>query len=393
MRENMIPAMAPEDQLCLLLARGQLTPDVQKQILELVAGPVQWPLLVERAYECDIAPLLYRALEILDFHGVPEPVCTELANFLAVNAIRNDLLAKELARLLQLLGDAKMPVIPLKSTVLAEALYEDPAFRVCADIDLLVPTHNVIDAHNLILSSGYQSQITQPFFLKLLERYGKDCELMREDQFCTYPLELHCGLLWGGRLERDLLRAIWADAVRTSFYGVPAFALSSDWEFLYLAVHAARHGRHSLKWFVDLDRFCSRSPLDWGSIQQKAQRLGWEKVVRDSLLICAQLLGSPIDPAFAPTTSQRRPGTLDPARLEVPGGIFFLLRLLRTPPQKLRFLVIRFLVPTPADNRFLALPSSLAFLYYLLRPFRVAAKAVEWMVQAGVNSLRQVLGD
>ncbi len=389
----MIPAMAPEDQLCLLLARRQLAPDVQKQILELVAGPVQWPLLVERAYEQAIAPLLYRALEILDFPAVPEPVRTELANYLAVNALRNQLLARELARLLQLLGDAKIPVIPLKSTVLAEALYEDPALRVCADIDLLVPTHHVIEAHNLILSSGYQSQITQPFLLKLLERYGKDCEMMREDQLCTYPLELHCGLVWGGRLERDLLKDIWADAVPKSFYGVPAFALSSDWEFLYLAVHAARHSRHSLKWFVDLDRFCSRGQLDWGSIKEKAERLGWEKAVRDSLTICAQLLSSPIEPAFAPATSEHRTGALDPARLDVPGGLFFSLRLLRTPAQKLRFLAIRFLVPTSADGQFLPLPSSLAFLYYLLRPFRVAAKAAWWMVQAGLSQLRQVLGD
>ena len=121
-----------------------------------------------------------------------------------MNAIRNELLAKELARLLQLLGDAKIPVIPLKSTILAETLYGDPALRVSADIDLLVPAANVIDAHNLILSSGYHSEITQPFFLDLLARFGKDCELMREDQLCTYPVELHCGLVWGGRLERDL---------------------------------------------------------------------------------------------------------------------------------------------------------------------------------------------
>jgi hypothetical protein len=381
--------MTLEDQLCLLLARRHLGP-LHQRTLELLASPLQWQIVLERAYHYEIAPLVYRNLEILGFPGVPEGVQTELSNFLAVNAIRNETLAKELARLLQLLADAKIPVIPLKSTVLAESLYGDPAFRVCADIDLLVPTQNVIEAHNRILSLGYQSQITQRFFLNLLERYGKDCELMREDELCAYPLELHCGLLWGGCLERELLRDIWADAVGASFYGVPAFALSSDWEFLYLAVHAARHGTHSLKWFVDLDRYCSRGPLDWVSIKQKALRLGWEEAVRDSLLICAQLLGTPIDPAFAPTTSQRRPVPLDSARLEVPGGIFFSLRLLRTPAQKIRFLAIRFLVPTPADSRFLALPSSLAFLYYFLRPFRFAAKAAGWFVQSGVKSLRRI---
>jgi len=382
--------MTQEDQLCLLLARGQLSPDVRQRILELLSGPVQWPVLVKRAYKYDIAPVLYRNLEALDFPGVPDPIRTELANFLAVNAIRNDLLAKELARLLQLLSDAKIPVIPLKSTVLAEALYEDPALRVCADIDLLVPTRNIIDAHNLIVASGYTSQIILPFFLDLLARYGKDCEMMREDQLCTYPLELHCGLVWGGSLERELLKDIWGDAIRKSFYGVPAFALSPDWEFLYLATHAARHGGYSLKWFVDLDRFCSRGPLDWARIQQKAELLGWEVAVRDSLSVCVQLFDTPIDitfePALEPATLHRWPRTLDSARQEAPGGVFFSLRLLKTPGQRLRYLFIRFLVPTPADGRFIALPASLVFLYYVLRPLRVAAKATWWFVQAVMKS-------
>jgi hypothetical protein len=30
---------------------------------------LRWPLVVERAYKYDIAPLLYRSLEMLDFPG------------------------------------------------------------------------------------------------------------------------------------------------------------------------------------------------------------------------------------------------------------------------------------------------------------------------------------
>jgi len=385
MREH----ITPEDQLCLLLSRRRLGA-MQERVLQLLASPLSWQVFLQKAYLYEIAPLIHHNLEILDFPNVPAEVRAELSSFLAVNAIRNELLAKELARLLQVLGEARIPVIPLKSIVLAEALYEDPALRVCADIDLLVPRQNVIDAHNLFLSCGYQSQITQPFFLNLMERYGKDCELMREDKLCAYPLELHCGLIWGGELERELLKDIWVDAAPTSFYGVPAFALSLDWEFLYLAVHAARHGLLSLKWFVDLDRFCSHKALDWASIKHKAQRLGWETAVRDSLLTCAQLFGSAIDPAFAPNSSRRRLGPLDPGGLDVPGGIFFSLRLLSTPAQKIRFLAIRFLVPTPADSRFIALPSSLGFLYYVLRPFRFAAKGAWWFVQAGTQRVRRV---
>jgi len=387
MREKKTTAMTPEDQLCLLLAR-QLSPEVRQQALDLLASPLRWPLVLEHAKRYGITPLLYHALEALSFYDVPDPVRTELANFFKVNAIRNELLAEEMARILRLLGDAGIPAMPLKGIALAESLYEDLALRVFEDIDVLVPTERMIEAFHLLVSSGYKPEFTQPFLLDLLVRYGKDCLLMREDAMCTYPLELHCGLVWGGALEHDLLRKIWSEASRETTYGVPAFTLSPDWEFLYLATHAARHGQDSLKWFIDLDRFCSRGQLDWASAKQKAQRLGWEDAVRDCLSACAQRLGTPIDPAFAPATSARRSRLLDPPGLEVPGGIFFSLRLLKTPAQKLRFLAIRFLVPTPADSRFLPLPAALTSLYYLLRPFRFAALSARWLVQAGIKKVR-----
>jgi hypothetical protein len=202
MREKITTAMTPEDQLCLLLAR-QLSADVRKQAVDLLASPLRWPLVLEHAKRYGITPLLYHALEALGFYDVPDPVRTELATFFKVNAIRNELLAEEMARILRLLGNAGIPAMPLKGIALAESLYEDPALRVFEDIDVLVPTDHTIEAFQLIVSSGYEPEFTQPFLLDLLVRYGKDCLLTLEGPMCTYPLELHCGLIWGGALERD----------------------------------------------------------------------------------------------------------------------------------------------------------------------------------------------
>ena len=379
----MLKDMTPEGQLCLVLAR-QLSAEIRKQAMDLLGGSLRWPLVLEYAKSYGIAPLLHHNLESLDFYQVPDASRTELANFFKVNAIRNELLAEEMARILRLLGDAGLPAMPLKGMALAQSLYGDPALRVFEDIDVLVPAERMINAFHLIVSFGYVPEFTQPFLLDLLVRYGKDTLLMRESPMCTYPLELHCGLIWGGALEYDLLKQIWSDASRETTYGVPALTMSPEWEFLYLATHAAKHGQLSLKWFIDLDRFCSR-PLDWTSIKRKAEALGWEPPIRECLSVCTELLGTPVVPAFAPTAPQRRSHVLDPARLEEPGGMFYSLRLLKTPAQKLRFLAIRSLVPTPADGRFLPLPSSLNFIYYLLRPFRVAAISVWWLIQAAVK--------
>ena len=105
MREN----MPPEDQLCLLLTRGHLNPEVRTRTLQFLANPLQWALILERAYSHQVYPLLYRNLLELGFPGVPHEVQTELKSAYLANAFRNQLLAEELAHLLKVLGEAGIP--------------------------------------------------------------------------------------------------------------------------------------------------------------------------------------------------------------------------------------------------------------------------------------------
>ncbi len=346
--------MPPEDELCLLLARGQLSPEARERALRLLAGPLQWPEVFERARGYGIFPLLYDRLRTLGFPGVPGPVRSEWARIFRLNAIRNELLARELARILRLLGDAGIPVMPLKGVALGESLYGDTALRACSDIDVLVHPRHAIEAFHLVVSSGYQPEFTQPRLLDFVVRYGKHFVLMRQGPMGAYQLELHCGLLWGGLLERELLEEIWSDAGRKSSCGVPAFALSAEWEFLYLAVHAAQHGWPPLTWYADLDRICCRGAIDWKKVKEKAKWLGWEAAVRSSLAACASFFETPLDPAFGSIPPRSRAPRL--SDLEVPSENLFFLRLLKTPGRRLRYLAIRLLVPTPAECRLLLFP-------------------------------------
>jgi Uncharacterised nucleotidyltransferase len=92
-----------EDQLCLLLARGELPPDMQEQARALLAAPLRWDLVLECAMAHEVYPLLYRNLRRLAFAGVPTQARTELETLYKVNAFRNIHLAEELARVLTLL--------------------------------------------------------------------------------------------------------------------------------------------------------------------------------------------------------------------------------------------------------------------------------------------------
>jgi len=388
MRED----LTPEEQLCLLLARVRFSPDVARRAVDRLEAGVRYDVLLERARTHGLIPLLYHRLSGLDFRGIPQPVRKELTDTFAINAIRNVLLTQELVRVLAQLSAAAVPVILLKGVALSESLYADPALRTCADLDILIQPKDVAESLRLLRSSGYEAPFSEPSFVRLLARYGKDCLLMREDTRSVYPLQLHCGLICGGPAERNVLAEIWSDAVPRPFHGAPAYAMSPEWEFLYFAVHAARHGLFPFKWLVDLDGLAVRGTLDWKKVHERATRLGWESAVRSCFAACEALLETTVPEPFA-GTAPPAPASIHasgPRPLDLPRATFFPLQLLPTLSQKVQFLASRLFAPNVADREFFHLPSPLFFLYYFLRPWRLMGTVAGWFIPEGVARLRRL---
>ena len=224
MVSSMIPSMGPEDELCLLLARGQLTSQGRGRALELLSTPLRWPVIMERARSHQVYPLVYRSLSDLGFSGVPEAVQSGLRNLYLANALRNQLLAEELARVLSLLGDAAIPVIPLKGVPLALSLFADPAARVCGDIDILVPPADILRAIDLILASGYRAEINHPYFSKLALRHGRHFSVSREGRGISFVLEVHWILVQHSLEEsRSRPRPLGRNALPNLFRSAGAF--------------------------------------------------------------------------------------------------------------------------------------------------------------------------
>ncbi len=376
-------AVAPEDQLLLLLARGNLLPLVQEQALALLATPLRWDLILERAETQGVYPLFYRNLATLGFPGVPEDARTQLHHLSRINLLRNTLLTEELVRVLTRLGDAGIPTIPLKGVALAESLYGDPALRACVDIDILVPRPMVARALQILRPEGYESEFTSGFFADLLLRHDIEYALTREERGSRYLLELHWGLLWGLPWDKAATEEIWAEAQPGDCFGIPAYRLSPEWELLFLAVHAARHQCQGLKWLVDIDAICSTRSVDWEKVRELAARAGWEEAARLAFGACQTLFDTPIPSDLLlrvlPPWVILFPATASASLTDA----FFPARLLRRPSEKLRFLLRVLLVPTLAERRLLLLPSFLGLLYYPLRPLRLTCKW-SWLALCGV---------
>ncbi len=386
-------SLTPEDRLCLLFARGRFSPEIAAPAVKQLDAGVDWEALLECARIHGLVPLVYHRLRALEFRGVPETIRRRLTDTFGTNAIRNELLTRELISVLTRLETAGVPVIPLKGIALAESVYGDSALRVCADLNVLIQPKHLLECVTLLRSSGYQDRLADPALVRLVSRYGKDCALIREEGRLTYPLQIHCGWICGGPAERDLLADVWDEALPRPFHSAPAHAMSPEWEFLYLAVHAARHGIFPFKWLVDLDWLVVRGALDWKDVQAKARSRGWQRVVESCLAACAELLETPIPESFATASTAARASVRIsvPGPLSIPREALFTARLLPSLGKKVQFFLLRLFVPTPADDEFLHLPSGLFFLYYLLRPLRLTVSVAGWMIQAGMAKFRRTV--
>jgi hypothetical protein len=378
--------MLPEDETCLLLARGKLSPEVQTRILQFLAAPLQWPLILERACTHQVYPLLYCNLRDLGFPGIPETVQTELKGLFLTNALRNQLLSEELARVLSLLGDAGIRVVPLKGVALAQALYGDTAARVSVDLDILVPPANVAKAIEVILASGYRAGSSDPYISKLLLRHGRHYDAVRDAPGISFLLEVHWILVQHSSKDDEAVSDLWAEARPQSYFGAPGFSLSPEWNFLYLAIHATDHEWRSLKWLVDIHEVASSGLVDWERVAKKAERFELSQPIRHTLGVSSLLLETPIPSCFLPAILP--PGVrlfpyMPSAEDASSAYAFRHLRLLKRRSDKARYFATILFAPKPTDLEFLRLPRWLSFLYYVIRPLRLACKWIWLLLRAG----------
>jgi hypothetical protein len=383
-------ALSAEDELCLCLARGELSPEVRGRALELVATPLRWDLVLQRAREHQVLPLIYRSLRLLEFPAVPPGPRARLTQAFRANALRNEFLSQELARVLGLLDQAHLAVIPLKGVTLAAALYGDAAYRVCADLDILVPADQTLRARRLLLENGYTSPFTEEYFLEHLFPTGVECILTPKREVPAFVLEIHWTVLNYSTQDDAALQDLWRLAQPGEFLGRRACSLTPEWLFLYLAGHAAYH-KWPLRWLADLHELCLAPQMDWALVKEKSARFGLGNAVGATLTACSTLLGTPVPAPLAcrplPPGVRLFPHAPEPEEEWMTP--LFRTRLLARPWDKVRWLAQTLFVPRLTDRLIFPLPPALSFLYYLLRPLRLTCKAAWLFLRTSLHRLRR----
>ncbi len=381
----MTKAMSPEDRLCLLLAQAQLSPQARREASELLAGPLLWNALVERAAQQQVFPLVYRHLRALGFEGMPEPARLELKQAFDKNRLKNALLVQQLARVLQLLGDSGVRAIPLKGVALADSLYGSFAMRHTSDLDILVPPGEALRARRLLIANGYESPFPEWFFRHCQFRTNPDCWLWAGEPRRRHLLELHWRVLEHSSRDREATEDLWAEARPQACFGAPAYALSAEWEFLCVAWHASGESPPLLKWLADVHDLSVNRSIDWEKVGEKAERFEVAGAVANILSIVEELFEVPSHPGSSPRPLPPRV-CLFPAPAEgfATSSIFPALRIMDSPAKKLRWLTRMLFVVREEDEKLIHLPPSLSLLYYILRPLRLLSQWGRRFLRAGL---------
>lgn len=386
-------AIRHEDEVLLCCARTEMAADRGDRLRELLRPELDWFYLFLSALRHGMVPLLYRNLNATCPEEVPADTLEDLRTHCTVHAAENRLLTEELLRLLRLLDARGITAVPYKGPALAALAYGDISLRRFGDLDLLVRPQDALAARELLLSAGYRDSLTDSQAAAALRsRVTYNYKLVREED--QLLVELHWAITSQDHAFPLDLERVWKRLEPITVAGETLLHFQREDLLLILCQHGSKHKWKRLDWICDVAELLRAHPeMEWGSVQERARRLGCRRMLFLGLCLAEDLLGAVLpenvsnqlrtdrvvpslatcirDGLFAegdllPLTAERRlfrHRVRERLRDRLPFFLYYLPSYLG-----------RRLTPTAEDRELLPLPDRLAFLYYLLRPFRLATK-------------------
>jgi len=375
-----------EFKLLLCCARSQ--PDALS-ISELLKQDVNWQALVQLARRHYVRPMLLKSLKSVCWDAVPQTTKLELERFNRANVQKNILFTGELLRLFGLFQQSHIPVVVFKGPTLAVSVYGDLALREFSDLDLLVNKADLCKAEEILTASGYQADFPDRDYRSAF--VGYQGQYAFRSNKTGISIDLHWRLSSRGVAFPIQSNEIWPRLKQVTIADRTVPTLAHDDLAIFLAAHGTKEGWRSLGWvcdFAELVRNCH--DIGWAAILERARRSHSSRPLLLAILLASTLLDAPAPEdlvARAQDNSAVR-ALAEEARL----------RMLRTAPRgelsefldslntydRLRHrlwpVATLLTTRTVGDYQAMPLPKLLWSLYYLTRPFRFAAKALEMML-------------
>jgi hypothetical protein len=375
--------IVPEMRLLLACLRWFAGTDGIENVLIRAREVRRWNAFVRLAQAHWLEPLVAWQLRSACAEMVEPPVLIALDKIIHRSAARHLLLTAELIKVLHILDEQGIAVVPLKGPVLAATLCDQIVWRESSDLDFLVHPAEVTRAKDALMAVGYRLDSCLP-------SGEENAAFHWRSQLVLFPnshgpsVDLHWRLLPSLLPGARHFESVWGRLKTITLQDRNMHALSAEDQLFFLCAHGARHSWRSLRLVADVARFihvCRE--LDWDYVMRSVRCSDGDMVLVLGLWLANRLLkvGFPaavLEYVDASMEKKQWGSLLLQRMLDTPGqrqalsefGLQF--RLAAGWRSKLRCAAAYALVPSDADGQSLRLPPSLFFLYYLFRPSRLA---------------------
>lgn len=375
-----------EIDILLSCARPQITHERTAALREALQNGIDWEYLFRTAGRHGLLPLLYHRLNTICPESVPRAQLHTLKTYFHANLASNLFLTAELLRLLTLFENHEIPAVPFKGPVLASSVYEDLSLREFSDLDILIHKEDFNKAKDLLLSQGY-SALYRVNRVQEASSNGRACEYHFRHKKTGVNLEIFWEFGPKGLSFPVNLHHLWNRLGRTSFFGKEILAFSPEDLLHILCFHGYKHCWEELRWICDVAGLIRmKQKVDWDLVVEEARRLGTERILFLGLYLAKNLLDIDLpDDVLQKVQSDAKIKSLTRVVYEhlfsgtngsfgIGERSFFHLRSFKTLSERFQYSYYVTIPPSFVEFEILQLPSSLFFLYYILRPFRLLGK-------------------
>jgi len=374
----------PENELLVSLARVSLTGAKSERVRELLSNNLDWDYLIATADHHNVLPLVYRQL-VAQATSVSADALSQLKNLNQENTRQSLLLTGELCKVLDLLAAHDVPAIPFKGPTLGVLAYGDVGLRQFSDLDILVRKQDVLNVKDLLLAEGFKptQRLTN----------SQEAALLRFD--CAYNFTSKKNAVFDVHWDFaaphfsfpvDVSRS-WSCLQTVTIGGKQFSTLRAEDLLLVLCFHGFTHSWERLGWVCDVAGLIDRRrDFDWPLVLDKATRHGCRRILWLGIVLASELLEASVPTDVLQTAQsdpmvnriienvQERLFAPEPVSSGMLNEALVQLRMRERGRDKLMSGFRLATAPRSYDWMFLTLPRWLFFLYYPLRPLRLAGK-------------------
>ena len=273
---------------------------------------IDWLRLKRLSGMHGVRPLLSHGMSLWkDKEYIPREIFDELAGMRKQRSLINMDHAREMVRLIRLLAQRGVELIPYKGVVLGQEAYGDMGLREMSDIDLLMELDKFEEIREILLGRNYVPSKNVPkdfetIFFKQNFEYNFD---LYEGEHRKYHVEPHWKIGFR-RWQTDLTYSdIYPFTQKRSFFGTELNMLTPEGLLLTTSLHHGGEDRwNQLKYVCDIAAilFTCQKELNWDLLLQESERFKVRNIVLLGVCLAVKIFDAPVPDQVIKLTSKRK---------------------------------------------------------------------------------------